>query len=321
MSLVSILQSYNQYEKIKNNFKFDELLSSYTFFKIGGKAELLYEPSDKEELKAMCNFFIEHKIDVSIIGNASNLLISDSGLKGAIIHLNKFNECSVLKREGEHIFVNVGAGLIIDEFIEFCIENEISGIEDFAGLPASIGGAIFMNAKCFETSMSKLVKTVDYLKFSTTGCTFETYSMSEKDWDYKKSPFQKDSSGIKLLENRNIITSCILKLKKGNKDQIKGKSEERYNTRVLKKQFDFPSAGCVFKNDYTCGIPTGKLVSEASLLGLSKGGAQIAPWHGNFIINRGNASSNDVLYIMNVVREEIKKRYGIVLEPEVIYCY
>ena len=308
------------YGKIKENFKFDERMAPYTSFKIGGNAEALYFPKNFNELKETCDFLLKENISISIIGNASNLLISDRGIKGVVISLSNFKKIEIFESQDDVVKLKVDAGVTIEELLQFCIENELTGVENFAGLPASIGGAIFMNAKCFDSSISDILFSVSYMKLEKNGCRIEKYSFNKNDWDYKVSPFQKNSDGVKVLENRNIVISSILVLRKGKKEDIKEKAGAIYSQRLQKRQFEFPSAGSVFKNDYTIGIPTGKLVSEAGLLAASKGGAEIAPWHGNFIINRGNATSSDVISLMQIVREEIKKKYGIMLEAEIIYC-
>ena len=320
MSFKEKIEKCPLYNEIKENFKFDEILAPYTSFKIGGKAEALYFPKTYNDLKEVCDFLLKENIPVSVIGNASNLLVSDQGIRGTVLSLSNFKIVEILEERGDTVFVRSDAGVTIEELLQFCITNELTGIENFAGLPASIGGAIFMNAKCFDSSMSDILFSVSYIKLKKNGCVLGKYVFNEKDWAYKISPFQKNSDGIKVLENREVIISSILALKKGKKEDIKQKAEAIYVQRVQKKQFDFPSAGSVFKNDYTIGIPTGKLVSESGLLGACKGKAEIAPWHGNFIINRGGASSNDVISLMQMVREEIKKKYGITLEAEIIYC-
>ncbi|MGP1438152.1 MAG: UDP-N-acetylmuramate dehydrogenase [Treponema sp.] len=321
MSVKEKIEKYPLYNEISKNFKFDESLASYALFKIGGNAEALYFPKTYDELKSFCEFLLKENIPISIIGNASNLLISDEGIKGVVISLLDFQTLEITEKKDDVVLVKVDAGVTIEKLLQFCIENDLTGMENFAGLPASIGGAIFMNAKCFDSSLSDIISSVFCLQLSKNTSAFEEYIFDAKDWAYKKSPFQKNADGIKMLENRSIILYSILTLRKGKKEDIKQKAEAIYSQRVQKKQFDFPSAGCVFKNDYIIGIPTGKLVSEAGLLGASKGGAEVAPWHGNFIINRGKASSEDVVYLMQIIREEIKKKYGITLEAEIIYCY
>ena len=314
------IENAHFYGEIKENFKFDERIAPYTSFKIGGNAEVLYFPKNFNELKETCDFFLKEDIPISIIGNASNLLVSDRGIKGVVISLSNFKTIEIAENQGDVVKLRVDAGVLIEELLQFCIENELSGIENFSGLPASIGGAIFMNAKCFELSISDILFAVIYIKMGETGCSFEKYFFDKNDWSYKTSPFQKNSDGIRVLKNRNVVISSILVLRKGKKEDIEEKAKAIYTQRVQKRQFEFPSAGSVFKNDYTIGIPTGKLVSEAGLLAASRGGAEIAPWHGNFIINRGNATSSDVISLMQMVREEIKKKYGIMLEAEIIYC-
>ena len=320
MSVKEKIEKYLFYNEIKENFKFDEMLLPYTSFKIGGKAEVLYFPQTQDELKNFCDFLLKENVPISIIGNASNLLISDQGVKGVVICLSNFKTIEIVNSQGTQIFVRVDAGVTMGELLQFCITNELTGVENFAGLPASIGGAIFMNARCFDSSISDILFSASYIRMKKNGCTLEKYVFDEKDWAYKISPFQKNSDGIKVIENREVVVSSVLVLRKSKKEEIREKAEAIYSQRVQKRQFDFPSAGSVFKNDYNIGIPTGKLVSESGLLGASKGGAEIATWHGNFIINRGGATSNDVICLMQMVREEIKNKYGIMLEAEIIYC-
>ena len=314
------IEKYPFYDEIKENLKFDERVAPYTSFKIGGNVEALYFPKSYNEMKDFCDFLLKENVSLSVIGNASNLLVSDQGIKGVVICLSNIKTIEILEQKDDVVLVRADAGATIGELLQFCITNELTGIENFAGLPASVGGAIFMNAKCFDSSISDILFSVSCMKIEKKGCAFEKYSFNKSDWGYKLSPFQKNSDGIKVLENRSIVISSILVLRKGKKEEIRQKAEAIYSQRVEKKQFDFPSAGSVFKNDYTIGIPTGKLISEAGLLGVSKGEAEIAPWHGNFIINRGKATSSDVIYLMQTIREEIKKKYGIMLEAEIIYC-
>ena len=320
MNIKQLIENHSLYSKIKDHFKFDEELAPYTSFKIGGKTEVLYSPKSTDELKTFCDFLIKEGVPLSIIGNASNLLISDEGIKGVVIHISDFTFPSITQQENDDIFVTVGAGTLIETFLQFCVDNEISGLEDFGGLPASVGGAVFMNAKCFDTSISDVLFSAEVLKISESGASLNEYKMQKDEWGYKHSPFQKFASGIRVLEGRELVLSCVFKLKKGKKNEIKARIEERHQGRIAKRQFEFPSAGSVFKNDYTIGIPTGKLVSDAGLLGLSYGAAQVAEWHGNFIINRGSASAKDVLNLMEKVKEAIKAKYDICLESEIIYC-
>lgn len=319
-NIIEIVKTFPLYEKIKEDFKESEILSSHTSFKIGGAAQLFFTPSSFEELQEVCSFFIQNKIELSIFGNGSNLLVSDKGIKGVVISLEKLKDISIVEEKDECIVVKVDAGSKIDELLTFCVEHELSGMEDFAGLPASIGGATFMNAKCFDTSISDVLLCAQCLSLSKPSCSFVKYKIKDGDWAYKKSPFQQHTDGIKAHDGRLLILSVFFVLKKGFKEKIKEKMKMRVDTRNEKKHFAYPSAGSVFKNDYNVGIPTGKLVSEAGLLGFCKGGAKVAPWHGNFIINTGGATASDVIYIMEEIREKIKIEYGIILEPEIIYC-
>ncbi len=320
MNIKHLIENSPLYAQVKDDIKFDEELAPYTSFKIGGRAEALYLAKSVSELEAMCDFFIKKGVPLSIIGNASNLLISDEGVKGVVVQLSDFLSPHIIKEENTDVFVAVGAGTLIETFLQFCISSELSGLEDFGGLPASVGGAVFMNAKCFDTSISDVLVSAEVLRIEASSVSLSEYKMRQDEWGYKLSPFQKYAEGICLRQGREIVLSCLFKLKRGKKEEIQAKIEDRHKGRIEKKQFEFPSAGSVFKNDYTVGIPTGKLVSDAGLLGLQYGAAQVAPWHGNFIINRGGAQAKDVLHLMQEVKNAVQAKYGILLESEIIYC-
>ena len=201
-----------------------------------------------------------------------------------------------------------GAGCTFEKITDFCIKNEISGLENFAGLPGTTGGATFMNARCYEVSISDVLSSVKYIDLSDF--TEKTYSVDLSEWDYKKSPFQ---SGDK------IITQVNFNVKKGISKEIEEKSLSFIKDRENKGHFKFPSAGSVFKNNRNFGKPSGKIIDEVGLRGFSVGQAQVAPWHGNFIINNGNATASDVRNLVEIIQEKVLKETGFMLECEIIF--
>ncbi len=311
-------------------------LKGLTSFQIGGNAEFFFEPSNQQELLEGLKIFLENKIPLSIIGGGSNLLISDKGISGAVLSLRKLNRIQILLdlnkknlNDKTRILVEAGAGVLMEELTNWAIENSVSGLESFGGLPGTVGGACFMNARCYDSSISDIIYSVktfsidmveESLFKNYSDFNFAEYLYNKKDWDYKKSPFQKNADGIKIIDNRQIIFSVIFELKSGNQEEIKKRTDKCRQDRIAKGHFKAPSAGSTFKNNRSFGKPSGKIIEEAGLKGFSIGGAQVAPWHGNFVINKDNASSEDVVNLIQYIQKEVQTKIGFLLEPEVILC-
>ncbi|MGP1587892.1 MAG: UDP-N-acetylmuramate dehydrogenase [Treponemataceae bacterium] len=293
--------------------KINEPLCERTTFKVGGKASLFAIPKNKNELRLL---FIEAKrqnLQTFILGGGSNIVVADKGIDKLVISTEKLNSISFVKNEQWGTFyLYCEAGCSIKQISEFCILNSFEGFENFSGLPGSIGGASFMNARCYNISLSDIVYTVEYLD---SNFEFSTYSFCEKDWGYKKSPFQKMIAEGTCL----AITSVCIKLKTGNSKQIEQRCKEFISDRENKGHFKFYSAGSFFKNNHDFGKPTGKIIEESGLRGLQVGGARVADWHGNFIINTGNATESDIRELAYQIQKKVKKDTGFSLECEVIF--
>lgn len=320
----SILENSSFWQGQKKLFAFNEPLKERSSFKIGGNAEIFYTPENTGQLKTAVNFFLQKKIPLSVIGGCSNLLISDNGISGVVLSLEKFNKIEIEKiSEDGVIFLRAEAGAFIKDLTEFAAVKGISGLEFLGGLPGSVGGACFMNARCYGKSVSGIITSAQTLKISSgqePSAETAEYIFNEKDWDYKKSPFQNGDSGISVSSGGEIVISVIFKLKKGISDKIFIQTKAYLADRINKGHFKFPSAGSIFKNNHAFGAPSGKLIDEAGLCGLFYGNAQVAPWHGNFIINKGNASSQEVKELIDKIRSAVFEKYGFMLEPEVIFA-
>ncbi len=313
---------------IQKDFPLKELTS----FKLGGNAQFFFEPSSKAELIEALHLFIEEGISLSLIGGGTNLLISDKGISGAVLSLKKLNSIEIIDatklqkqntkndENADAVFVKVGAGLLITDFTQWAIDNSISGLENFGGLPGSVGGASFMNARCYGSSISDIIYSAQTLSIKNNKVESSEYLFDKADWAYKKSPFQKNTDGIKIMPEREIVLSVVFKLAKGIQAEIKTQTEECYNDRIQKGHFKAPSAGSTFKNNRDFGKPSGKIIEEVGLKGLSNGGAQVAPWHGNFIINKDNASSKEIFDLISIVQKKVFEETKFLLEPEVIFC-
>ena len=281
----------------------NEPLKDKTTFKIGGNATYFAQPNDINSLIYLLTEAKKNSVPVFILGGGSNLVVADEGIDKLVISTLGLDFCDL-----QDDLLICGAGCTFEKITEFCIKNEVSGLENFAGLPGTTGGATFMNARCYDVSISDVIYSVKYLDLSDFN--EKTYFLDSTDWDYKKSPFQ---TGDK------IVTQVNFSIKKGNSKEIEEKSLSFINDRKNKGHFKFPSAGSVFKNNRNFGKPSGKIIDEVGLRGISVGDAQVAPWHGNFIINNGNASANDVKTLVKNIQQKVQEKTGFLLECEIIF--
>lgn len=310
-NLRNIAENINSSEFFKGVIKFEEPLRNYTTFKVGGKARVFAEPENAESLQFLLAELSREKVPSFILGGGSNLVPQDEDLECFVISTKKL--CNISYENGM-IFAESGAS--IKSITDFCVANSLSGLENFGGLPGSVGGACYMNARCYETSFSDVLISVKYLDFEIdekTGYSIpvvKDYFFDIEDWDYKKSPFQN---------TKKVILQVALRVKAGNQAEIKEKSEHFVKDREEKGHFKFPSAGSVFKNNRDFGKPSGKIIDECGLRGNAVGDAQIAPWHGNFIINRENASATDIRTLVENTKKTVSEKTGFNLECEILF--
>ncbi|WP_296321653.1 UDP-N-acetylmuramate dehydrogenase, partial [uncultured Treponema sp.] len=267
-----------------------------------------------------------------VLGGGSNVIISDDGLD-AVLSTRKMNKIkfltegseyteSLIKREkllnpeislcpSKLCEVQIDSGSSWGSVISFCKKENLGGFEDFTGLSGTVGGALYMNATCFGLSACDNLISVRY--FDLTDGKIHVYEKKESDWGYKKSPFQSADS----RRFPQIILSAKFALKPGFDTQ---KSEQCMASRKEKGHFRAPSSGSAFKNDAAHGIIAGKVIDECGLKGFSVGGAQIAPWHGNFIINpEQKATAADIKNLSDQVKRIVYEKKGIILENEILF--
>ena len=303
MSIKEIIEKANL-DISKDRIFYEEPMSKYTSFKIGGPAECLIKIKTKEELKEVLLFANKENIPITVIGNGSNILVLDEGIKGITLIIKiegiEYNE------EGKKVIINVGAGEKIAKVGRMFLNKELTGFEEISGIPGSIGGAVRMNAGAHGKEMKDIIKTVTCMDYSGNEKKFSNQEMNFK---YRKTI---------LNEEKYIVTEVELELEKGNKQEIKEKMDEYAKFRKEKQPLEYPSAGSVFKRGED--FITAKLIDEAGLKGLSVGGAEVSTKHAGFIINKKNATAKDVLELVNKVKEEVYKKFNkkIELEIEVI---
>ncbi len=305
-------------EKFKINQDFhgavlyDVPMSLRTTFKVGGLAPLLIEPEDEESLLFVVKICKKEKIPFFVLGGGSNIVVSDEGFDGIVIATRRMQAITVVSDTGKTVQLSCGAGATMQQLVSFCTNNGFSGIEPFSGLPGSVGGAAFMNARCFDLSFSDAAGTIRYV--DPDDCVVKELPFTASDWDYKKSPF---------TGTRFIITCVSVTVQSSgvvDHDSIEKKCAEYVAQRIAKGHFKYPCAGSVFKNNHAFGAPTGKLIDDVGLKGYAIGGAQIAPWHGNIIINTGGATQSDIQKLVEYVTSVVKEKTGFILEPEIIFC-
>lgn len=288
----------------KEKISFNEPMKKHTTFKIGGPAECFIKIETVEELKGILKLANNHEVPITIIGNGSNLLVSDKGIVGITVMI-KIEKIEI-QEETDKVKITVGAGEKIGKLGRIFLQKEISGFEEVSGIPGTIGGAIRMNAGAHGKEMKDIVKVVKCVDYNGKE---KIFTNAEMNFDYRKS---------RLKEEKYIVTEVELELAKGKKEEIQAKMEEYAKYRKEKQPIEFPSAGSTFKRGED--FITAQLIDAAGLKGYSIGGAEVSMKHSGFIINKGNATAQDVLQLIEYIKEEIYQKYGkkIKLEMEVI---
>lgn len=286
----------------KENILWKEQMKNYTTFKIGGPTECLIKVYNKIDLQKILEFAKEHNIQITILGNGSNVLISDEGIKGIVLII-KIENLEILEETNNNVQIKVGAGYKIAKLGQFLCQKEIKGFEEISGIPGTIGGAIKMNAGAHGKEMKDIVESVQCIDYNGN---IREFSNKELNFEYRKSIFKTQ---------KFIILEAILNLQKGNMAEIKEKMGEYAKYRREHQPIEYPSAGSTFKrgNDYI----TAKLIDEAGLKGYTIGGAMVSQKHSGFIINKGEATSKDVLQLVNYIKKVIKEKYDKNLELEI----
>lgn len=276
-------------------------LADLTTFRIGGTAELFCEPQDKEELKDALKFIREHLCRYYLLGGGSNTLFSDAGFKGLVISMKSFTG---ITRQGTK--VRALSGTSMDKLNAFCEREGLSGLEFSGGLPGSVGGAVYMNARAYHGEMSSVVSSVTV--FDMLG-EEKVIAKDDIGYAYKQSVFMGNPSLIIVEVELDLIQSTSI--------AVKALTEQHRKDRENKGQYAWPSAGCVFKNDRSAGLPSGQLIDSLGLKGKQAGGAQVYERHANFIVNKGGAKAADVVKLIEEIESTVLKEKGIKLEREV----
>lgn len=283
----------------ENELLTDEPMKLHTSFKIGGPADFYVIPGDIEKLKKTVEICNEYNIPNFIIGNGSNLLVTDKGYRGVIIQIGK--NLSNVHINDEIVFAE--AGILLSKLARAVYESSLTGFEFASGIPGTLGGAVFMNAGAYGGEIKDIIINAEVM--DNKGNIF-TLNNDELKLTYRSSILQK---------KEYIVLSALLKLKKGNKETIKSVMDDLTDRRKTKQPLEYPSAGSTFKRPE--GYYAGKLIMDADLRGYSIGDAQVSEKHCGFIVNKGLATFEDVFNLINHVREAVNEKFSVDLEPEV----
>lgn len=338
-NIEQIAQKFKSCDKIKMSF--GEKLCRHNSFKIGGEAALFVEAENVDSLCFVMDEIWREKIPYFILGGGTNVVFADEGFSGIVVSTKKINTISILEncdenfegkncvemrekifdeiseKESEEKIIVCEAGAGTNALVNFACGNEIAGLEEFAGLPGTVGGAVYMNARCFEKEISEVARKISWIEWNGEKSVRREKIFSKENWGYKKSPFtgtQKIVTRVEfaLPQSQKKITSENSRLEK--------RAREFVALRKQKGHFEFPCAGSVFKNNRAFGEPSGKIIESLGLKGTQIGGAQIAPFHANIIINTGGAKCSDVRALVELVKREAKNRLGFDLEEEIIFA-
>lgn len=281
-------------------YRQNEPMRAHTTFKIGGEADIFIIPASPAALIYAVKKCNELEIPYFILGNGSNLLVSDGGIEGAVIRLSGIN--SIIS-DGEKI--TCGAGAMLSSVCLKALSLSLTGLEFAYGIPGTAGGALYMNAGAYGGQTADVIESAECL---TASGEIKTLKKEDMRLGYRSSVFKK--GGL-------IIISLTLALKKGDKTEIKAEMDDLLNRRKQKQPLEYPSAGSTFKRPE--GYFAGALIEKNGLKGLTVGGAQVSEKHAGFVINRGGATAADVKALIGKIQKKVFENDGVMLEPEVIF--
>ena len=313
----------NYKEKIENNLQldtskiyFDEPMAKHTSFKIGGLADCFIKVDNIEDLQKIIEYVNQNNIPLTIMGNGSNVLVLDNGIRGIVVKIDiKKLEVHAFRDESEkhavfgrcpQMQVTVGAGNKNIELAQELLKQELTGFEELSGIPGTIGGAIRMNAGAHGKEIKDIVKTVTVMDYNGN---IKQMQNNEMQFEYRNSIIAKE---------KLIVLEATMELQKGSKEEIQNKMKEYAKWRKEKQPLEYPNGGSTFKRGE--GFVTAALIDECGLKGYKIGGAEVSTKHAGFVVNTGNATAKDVIELTNYIKEKVYEKFqkNIELEIEVL---
>lgn len=286
----------------KEKILYNEPMKKYTTFKVGGPAECLIKIDNEADLKEILEFAKINNIPLTILGNGSNVIVLDSGIKGITLII-KIEKLEIENSTSDVVKIKLGAGEKIAKIGRIFLKEGFAGFEEISGIPGTVGGATRMNAGAHGKEMKDIITKVKCIDMDGNE---KIFTNAEMNFGYRTS---------KIKNEKYIITEIEIELTKGNTKEIKEKMDEYLNYRKEKQPIEYPSAGSTFKRGED--FITAKLIDEAGLKGLSVGGAEVSDKHAGFIVNKGNATAKDILDLIEIVKEKIYEKYQKKIELEV----
>lgn len=278
----------------------EEPMAKHTSFRIGGPADVLAQPGNEAELAELLKRAAHHAVPVTLVGNGSNLLVRDKGIRGLVIKLsNLFSSITVAGN-----VLTFGSGISLAMASKKAASLSLSGLEFAVGIPGTIGGAVYMNAGAYDGEMAKVVTSVQVMDRQGQSSQLKA---EELDFSYRHTALQ--NSGL-------IVTSVTVSLQPGEAESIKAKMDDFSQRRIAKQPLELPSAGSMFKRPV--GYFAGTLIEQTGLKGYTVGGAQVSTKHAGFVVNVGGATAKDVLQLIRDVQDRVLAAQGVQLEPEVL---
>ena len=278
--------------------KKNESMKNHTSFKIGGEADLFCEPACCDDIRELIAYAKDENIPVTVIGNGSNLLVGDRGIRGLVIKIDRNFSSSEINGN----IIKAESGILLSKLAASALKAGLSGLEFASGIPGTLGGGIYMNAGAYGSEMSNVVKSVTYLENGDV----KTISGKDAAFGYRRSIF---------TERAAVILSAELELVPEERGEIKAKMDELRLKRTSKQPLSMPSAGSTFKRPE--GYFAGKLIEDCGLKGFKIGGAAVSEKHSGFVVNTGGATADDVLRLIRHIQKTVMDKFGVKLETEV----
>lgn len=303
--------------------RFGEPMAEHTTFRIGGPADLYLRPAGEPEFLAAAALARDGGIPLFILGGGANLLVGDRGIRGVVVDtadLRGVREAHDPPANGSgtgHVaLLEAGAGIAMDDLCGDALARGLSGLQHFAGMPGSLGGAVFMNARCYD---AEIADNLEYVRYAHPepegrGLRIARYGMRAGDWGYKRSPFQPGGA----LDGCAIL-SAGFRMERADGASIGARMRAYRADREAKGHYLLPCAGSMFKNDRSFGRPTGAILDELGFRGSRVGAAAVSPRHANIFVNEGGASAAQMRALVDMARDRARAAFGIELEPEVLF--
>lgn len=296
---------------------FNEPMALHTTFRIGGPADLYLRPRTIPALAEVMTVLADEKVPWVLLGGGANVLVGDRGIRGAVIDTGLLASMRLVREiheasAGQGLYLlEAECGVSVGTLCEEALIHSLSGLEAFYGMPGSVGGAVYMNARCYEEDISAHLASLTAISPQGTMVRLEPASLS---WEYKRSPFQAQGTHAGWT-----VAAAAFRLQSEDARAIAFRMREKMADRLRKHHFDFPSAGSVFKNNRAFGKPTGKLLDELGLRGFRIGDAMVSPWHANIFINAGKARACDMRQLIEFAQNEALAKLGLSLELEILF--